>query len=134
MTAGILWASCRHSPVEDLYSHTMGCLHSKKKKFSISVAWHKISYVRSINKKVLQPSGHLGTYTKIGRLSYDEKLPKIYFDTFFQKTLERILDVNITCQNEVKGKKNQFYSLPLHNGPNVCGSNVTAQILQNRKL
>ena len=84
------------------------------------MAWDKISYVRSINKKVLQPSGHLGTYTKIGKLSYDEKLPKIYFETFFPKTLERVLDVNITCQNEVKGKKIQFYSLPLHNGPNVC--------------
>ena len=43
---------------------------------------------------------------KIGKLSYDEKLPKIYFETFFPKTLERVLDVNITCQNEVKGKKN----------------------------
>jgi len=83
------------------------------------VAWDKISYVRSINKTVLQPSGHLGTYTKICKLSYDEKLPKIYFETFFPKTLERVLDVNITCQNEVKGKKIQFYSLPLHNGPNV---------------
>ena len=83
------------------------------------MAWDKISYVRSINKKVLQPSGHLGTYTKISKLSYDEKLPKIYFETFFPKTLERVLDVNITCQNEVKGKKIQFYSLPLHNGPNV---------------
>ena len=82
------------------------------------MAWDKISYVR-ITKKVLQPSGHLGNYMNISKLSYDEKLTKIYFETFFTKTLERVLNVNNTCQNEVKGKKIQFYSLPLHNGPNV---------------
>ena len=96
------------------------------------MAWDKISYVRSINKKVLQPSGHLGTYTKIGKLSYDEKLPKIYFETFFPKTLERVLDVNITCQNEVKGKKIQFYSLPLHNGPNVQGNEIRSRHFKKR--
>ena len=44
----------------------ISCAKSREKlfykmfeKFSISVAWDKISYVRSINKKVLQPSGHL---------------------------------------------------------------------------
>ena len=41
-------------------------------KFIISVALDKISYVRSIAKKLLQPSGHLETCTNISKLSYDE--------------------------------------------------------------
>ena len=59
--------------------------YKKVWKIFISVAWVTISYVRSSAKGVLRPSGYMATYSKVTKLSHDEKFHTISFCNIFHK-------------------------------------------------